>query len=66
VILRVIRGDEKGSLIYDIVKYGLESQGPQIRERLRWQEPAAYIKDRPVLSSERTPHKNKAITVEEQ
>jgi hypothetical protein len=26
-------------------------------------KPAAYEKDRPVLSSERAPHKNKAITV---
>jgi hypothetical protein len=25
------------------------------RERLRWQGPAAYTKDRPVLSSERAP-----------
>jgi hypothetical protein len=33
------------------------------REWLRWQGPAAYIKDRPVLSSERAPHKNKAVTV---
>jgi hypothetical protein len=27
--------------------------------------PAAYIKDRPVLSSERAPHKIKTVTVEE-
>jgi hypothetical protein len=27
------------------------------RERLRWQSPAAHTKDRPVLSSERAPHK---------
>jgi hypothetical protein len=27
--------------------------------------PAAYIKDRPVLSSEREPHKNKNVTVKQ-
>jgi hypothetical protein len=43
VILRVVGGDEKGSLKSERVKYGRESQGTQIRERLRWQEPAAYI-----------------------
>jgi hypothetical protein len=35
-------------------------------ETLRWQGPAAYIKDRPLLSSERAPHRNKTVTVEEQ
>jgi hypothetical protein len=61
VTLRVVRGDEKGSLKSETVKYGT-----QIQERLRWQEPEAYIKDRPVLSSERAHHKNKTVTVEEQ
>jgi hypothetical protein len=42
VTLRVVRGDEKGSLKSERVKYGRESQGTQIRERLRWQEPAPY------------------------
>jgi hypothetical protein len=53
VTLRVVGGDEKGSLKSETVKYG----------RLRWQEPAAYTKDRPILSSERAPHKNKTVTV---
>jgi hypothetical protein len=53
VTLRVVGGDEKGSLKSERVKYGHESQGTRIRERLRWRGPAAYIKDRPVLSSER-------------
>jgi hypothetical protein len=57
VILRVIWGDENGSLKSETVKYGRESQGTQTRERLRWQGPAAYTKDRPVLSSESSPHK---------
>jgi hypothetical protein len=35
------------------VKYGQESKGTRTRERLRWQGPAAYETDRPVLSSER-------------
>jgi hypothetical protein len=63
VTLRVVGGDEKGSLKSETVKYGRESQGTQNRERLRWQRPAAYTKDRPVLSSERAPHENKIVTV---
>jgi hypothetical protein len=57
VALRVVVGDEKGSLKSETVKYGRESQGTQTRERLRSQEPAAYTKEKPVLSSERAPHK---------
>jgi hypothetical protein len=63
VTLRVIGGDEKGSLKSQTVKYGLKSQGTWTRERLRWQGPGAHTKDRPDLSSERAPHKNKTITV---
>jgi hypothetical protein len=63
VTLRVVRGDEKGSLGSETVKYGPEYQGIRTQERLRWQGAAAYIKDRPVLSSERAPHKNKTVTV---
>jgi hypothetical protein len=58
VTLRVVGGDEKGSL-----KYGLKSQGTRTREKLRWQGPAAHTKDRPVLSSERAHHGNKNVTV---
>jgi hypothetical protein len=54
VTLRVVGGDEKGSLKSETVKYGT-------RERLRWQGPAAYTNDRPVLSSERAPHENKTL-----
>jgi hypothetical protein len=57
VTLRVVGGDEKGSLESETVKYGTEFQGTRTRERLRWQGPAACTKDRPVLSSERAPHK---------
>jgi hypothetical protein len=41
VTLRVVGGDEKGSLESETVKYGCESQGTRTRERLRWQGPAA-------------------------
>jgi hypothetical protein len=45
VTLRVVGGDEKGSLKSETVKYGHESQGTLTRERLCWRGPAAYIKD---------------------
>jgi hypothetical protein len=63
VTLRVVGGDEKGTLKSETVKYCRKSQGTRTRERLRWQGPAAHTKDRPVLSSERTPHGNKNVTV---
>jgi hypothetical protein len=63
VTLRVVGGDEKGNLKFETVKYGHESQGTRTRRILRWRVPAAYIKDKPVLSSERAPHKNKTVTV---
>jgi hypothetical protein len=63
VTLRVVGGDEKGSLKSETVKYGLKSQGTRTLERLRWQGPAAHTIDRPDLSSERAPHKNKTVTV---
>jgi hypothetical protein len=61
VTLRVVGGDKKGSLKSETVKYGCEFQGTWARERC--QGSAAYTKDRPVLPSERAPHKNKTITV---
>jgi hypothetical protein len=36
VTLRIVGGDEKGSLKSETVKYGRESQGTRTRERLRW------------------------------
>jgi hypothetical protein len=59
VTLRVVGGDEKGSLKSETVKYGLKSQGTRTQER----QGPAHTKDRPDLSSERTPHKNKTVTV---
>jgi hypothetical protein len=63
VTLRVVGGDENGSLKSETVKYGLKFQGSRIRERLRWQGPAAHTKDRPVLSSARAHHGKKNIIV---
>jgi hypothetical protein len=47
VTLRVVGGDEKGSLKSETVKYGRKSLGTRTRERLRWQGPAAYTKTDP-------------------
>jgi hypothetical protein len=54
---------QKERLKSETVKYGREYQGTRTRERLRWQGSATCTNDRPVLSSERAPHKNKAVTV---
>jgi hypothetical protein len=53
VTLRVV-----GSLKSETVKYGYETKGTRIQEGLRWRGPVAYTKDRPVLPSQRVPHKN--------
>jgi hypothetical protein len=50
VNLRVIEGEEKGSLKSDAVKYGLDTKGPRTQGGLHWRGPVAYTKDRPVLS----------------
>jgi hypothetical protein len=63
VTLRVVGGDEKGSLESETVKYGQEIQGTRTQKWLRWRGPGAFVKDRPVLSLERVPHINKLATV---
>jgi hypothetical protein len=63
VALRVVGGDEKGSLETETLKYGHESHGTRTRKWLRWRGPAAIVNDRPVLSSERAPHMNKPANV---
>jgi hypothetical protein len=63
VTLRVVGGDEKGSLKSETVKYGHESYGTQTQKWLRWRGPVAIANDRPVLSSEREPQINKPATV---
>jgi hypothetical protein len=63
VALRVVGGDEKGSLESETVKCGRESQGTRTQERLRWRAPVEIANDRPFLLSERRPHINKPATV---
>jgi hypothetical protein len=63
VTLRVVGGDEKGSLESETVIYGHEPYGTRTRKWLRWRGPAAIVNDRPVLSSERAPQINKPATV---
>jgi hypothetical protein len=63
VTLRVVGGDEKGSLKSETKKYGHGSEMTRTRERLRWPGPAAYTKDRPDFSSERAPQENQTIKV---
>jgi hypothetical protein len=60
--LRIVGGDEKGSLEFGTVKYGRESHGPE-NDCAGDVRPAAIVNDRPVLSSERAPHTNKPATV---
>jgi hypothetical protein len=63
VTLRVVGGDEKGSLESETVKYGHEFYRTLTRKLLRWRWPAATINDRPVFSSERAPQIKKPATV---
>jgi hypothetical protein len=65
VTLRVVGGNEKESLESETVKYGLEFQGTWTQERLCLEGPAAYTNGRPILSSERAPHKNKTVNVKQ-
>jgi hypothetical protein len=65
VNLRVVGGDEKGSLESETIKYGREFQGTRTRERLRWRGAAAIANDRPVLLSEREPQIDKPATVKQ-
>jgi hypothetical protein len=48
----IVGGDEKGSLEYETVKYGCESQGTVL-----------VINDRTILSSERAPRIKKHATL---
>jgi hypothetical protein len=63
VTLRVVGGDEKGSLESETVKYSHESYGTRTRKLLRWRGPAGIVNARPGLSSERAPQINKPATV---
>jgi hypothetical protein len=57
VTLRVVGGDEKGSLKSETVKYGRESKGTRTQERLRWRVPAAYTKTDPSSRERGRPQK---------
>jgi hypothetical protein len=63
VTLRVVGGDEKGSIKSETVKYDHEFYGTRTRKRLRRRGPAAIVNDRTVLLSERAPQINKPATV---
>jgi hypothetical protein len=61
VTLRVVRGDEKGSLKSETVIYGRKSQGTRTRTRLRWQgqqhaqmtDPSSHQRGRPTKKKDR-------------
>jgi hypothetical protein len=55
--LRVVGGDEKGSLKSETVKYGRDSQGTRTRERLHWQGPGIYKGQTHPLVREGAPQK---------
>jgi hypothetical protein len=57
--MRIVGGDKKGSLKYETVT---SPKGPGPEKYYAWW-PAAYIKDRPVLSPEGAPHESKTVTV---
>jgi hypothetical protein len=57
VTLRVVRGDEIGSLNSETVKYGREYQGTRTRQRLRWEDPVAYTRQTRPLVREGAPQK---------
>jgi hypothetical protein len=59
VTLRVVGCDKKESIKSETVKYGREYQGTKTRERLRWQGPTAYKKDRPSSGQRGCPTKKK-------
>jgi hypothetical protein len=64
VTLRVVGGDEKGSLKSETVKYGHENKGTRTEEALRWRGPVACTKGIPVISSERALHESRTVIVE--
>jgi hypothetical protein len=63
VTLRFVGGDKKGSLKYETVKYGLKLQRDSDQRKTALARASSTYKDRPDHSSERTPHKNKTVTV---
>jgi hypothetical protein len=64
VTLRVVGCDKKGTLESETVKYGREVPKDFDPRKISLAR-ASSIFSRPVLSSERTPHKHKTVTVKE-
>jgi hypothetical protein len=58
VALRVIWGNEKGSVKSETVKYDHESHGNQTKEWMHWRGPGAIVNDRPNLSPDRMLYKD--------
>jgi hypothetical protein len=58
VALRVVGGDEKGSIESETGKIDLESHGTRTQEWMRWRAPAAIANDKTILSSERMLYKH--------
>jgi hypothetical protein len=65
VTLLVVGGDKNGSFKSDSKIWSRVPRDSDPR-KTALPRPAAYTKDRPVLSSERATHKNKTVTVKEQ
>jgi hypothetical protein len=64
VTLRVVGGDEKGSLKSETVKYGYESKGTRTQERLRWRVPPACTRQtRPLVREDA--QKNRVVIVKD-
>jgi hypothetical protein len=55
VTLRVVGGDEKGSLKSETVEYGCESQGTRVRERLTDETRNIYKRQTRLLVRESVP-----------
>jgi hypothetical protein len=65
VTLRVVGGDEKGSLKPETVKYGPSPLGLGFQKDYAGEDQQHKQRDRHVLSSDRAPHENKTVTVKE-
>jgi hypothetical protein len=65
VTLRVVGGDEKGSLKSETVKYGRESQGTRTRENCSGKGQQHVQKTDPSSRQRGCRIKNKTITVEQ-
>jgi hypothetical protein len=65
VTLRVVGGDEKGSLKFETVKIWSRVARDSDLRKTTLARATSYTKDRPVLSSERALHESKTVTVKE-